>query len=254
MVHGIEFPLGNAAKVYCLKQLEPLAATGRPITLLDMGCGTAKNFTAFLDRHPNVRYVGIDPHGPSIKEARRVLANRNAELHHGRAEAFALQDGADAIVSFSVFEHVVNRHAYLAAVRRNLKPSGVAFINYDAGHFTTESTTSQHQTAMRAARQAVAQFFRNFLAERLGRDVYYQRFVTETSFIQDCALAGLRITESLSFNTALKLAFRHVKESARAEYMQRWFDLELWLNANAYPYQDSMAPIFTTRCHTLVTA
>jgi Methyltransferase domain len=42
---------------------------------------------------------------------------------------------ADFIVSFSVFEHVYNRPACLAAARRHLAPGGNFFLYYDDDHF-----------------------------------------------------------------------------------------------------------------------
>jgi SAM-dependent methyltransferase len=245
--------LGNTAKMYCLQKIGELAARGSPLVLLDMGCGTGKNFPQFLDAYPNVRYVGADPHRPSIDEARKVLAGKNAELHFAPGDGFVLEGGADVIVSFSVFEHVpiARRAAYVQAVRANLKPGGIAFINYDAGHFTTETTTRPHATAWMAMRQAVIQFVRNQLVERFGANVYYQRFAPETSFVRYCADAGLRILETKSFNTGLKRVFRSVKPEAREEFMRRWLDLELWVDANTVPYNDDLAAVFTTRCHVL---
>lgn len=245
--------LGNTAKMYCLQKLAELASRGTPLVVLDLGCGSGRNFPQFLDDYPNVRYVGADPHEPSLDEARKVLAGKNAELHFAPGEMFVLQGGADVIVSFSVFEHVpiAKRGAYMQAVKANLRPGGIALINYDAGHFTTETTTQQHVTAGLAMRQAVTQFVRNQLVERFGAGVYYQRFAPEASFVKYCADAGLRIVETKSFNTGLKRVFRSVRPEAREEFMRRWLDLELWLNGNCAPYDDSLAAVFTTRCHML---
>lgn len=245
--------LGNTAKMYCVDKISELAARGAPLVLLDLGCGTGNNFPHLLDRFPNIRYVGADPHEPSLAKARKLLAGRNAELHHAPGERFRLAGGADVIVSFSVFEHVPfkQRRAYLESVRANLKPGGIGLINYDAGHFTTETTTRQHATAWIALRQAVVQFVRNQLVERFGANIYYQRFVSEDWFVEGCESAGLRIVETRSFNTALKRAFRYVRPEAREEFMRRWLDLELWADGHCVPYDDEQAAVFTTRCHVL---
>jgi SAM-dependent methyltransferase len=246
-------PTGNSAKRYCVQQLTRRVGDGAPFVLLDMGCGTARNFIEFLQDHPHVRYVGVDPHAPSIETARKLLAGVNAEIHHAPAERFTLPGGADGIVSFSVFEHVpsANRGSYLQAMQRNLRPRGVAYVNYDSGHFTTETTTRAHQTAIRALRQGLAQFFRNLLVDRFGMNVYYQKFVSEAEFLQGCAAAGLRIEQARSFNTGLKTIYRYVREDAREEFMQRWLDLELWIDEHARPFDDSQAAHFTTRGYVL---
>ncbi len=245
--------LGNTAKMYCVDKISERAANGAPLVLLDLGCGTGNNFPDLLDRFPNVRYVGADPHEPSLAKARKLLAGRNAELHHAPGESFRLEGGADIIVSFSVFEHVPfrQRNAYLESVRANLRPGGIGLINYDSGHFTTETTTRPHATAWIAMRQALVQFVRNQMVERLGANIYYQRFVTEKSFIDGCEAAGLRIEETRSFNTALKRAYRSIRPEAREEFMRRWLDLELWADAHSVPYDDAQGAVFTTRCHVL---
>jgi SAM-dependent methyltransferase len=235
---------GNSAKLFCLRRLETIQG---PMTLLDMGCGDGSPFAEFLSTHRNIRYIGVDPSRSAIERGRKLLAGLNAELHHGHAELFSAQ--ADLIVSFSVFEHVVRRREYMQAVARNLKPEGTAYINYDAGHFLTPSTTSPLRTALRAARQGLAQAIKNPLV-RLGLPLYYERFVRESDFARDCSSAGLRIIESYSFNTALKSVSKAVR-TGREDFTERWLEIEMWLNEHCEPYADDLAPLFWSRCHVL---
>jgi hypothetical protein len=82
-------------------------------------------------------------------------------------------------------------------------------------------------------------------------NAYYQRFVTEESFVKGCESAGLNIVETRSFNTALKRVFRFIRPEAREEFMRRWLELELWADGHSVPYDDDLAAVFTTRCHIL---
>lgn len=236
---------GNTAKLYCVRRIE--SETG-PITVLDLGCGSGAYIRDFLESHPHARYVGIDPNAGSIEKGRQLLQGYRAEFHHGNAETFRVPGGAEVIMSFSVFEHVVHRAAYLRSVRDNLKPYGRAYINYDSGHFVTPSTVSPVRTALRAARQGLRQATKNALV-RMGAPLSYERFVPEQSFREACSAAGLRILESRTFNTPLKNLFKSVTEDARSEFADRWLELELWLNEHSVPYSDALSHLYFTRCH-----
>ena len=130
---------GNTAKLYCLQLLDD--AVGRAngeFRIVDLGCRDGRNFVELLRRHPNVRYAGIDPSRGSIAAARRLLPG--AELVHAPAYDVRVEP-ADAVVSFSVLEHVVDRPRYMEAVRANLAPGGRVFLNYDSGHFGADAAT-----------------------------------------------------------------------------------------------------------------
>lgn len=231
---------GNAAKLYCLHWIEQrIQASSHPLTILDLGCGTAQNFVQLLQRYPTVRYVGIEPKAPVCEIARRTLAKHNATIHnayayhlHGRL----IHETFDVVVSFSVFEHVYRRPLYLASARDCLKPGGHLLINYDAGHFVRPGSLKER------AKNVLGPWL-----ARLGIERYYQQFVKEADFHRMAAAAGLEIVEARSFNTGIKGIHKLVPSEHTAEHMARWLEYELWLNGLGIPYRDSHARLWTTR-------
>jgi trans-aconitate methyltransferase len=225
---------GNAAKLYCLRELETLARSRESFRIVDLGAGDAKDFTELLRRLPHVDYVAVEPDANACRRAERNLTGTKAEVVH--AFAYDIDRGpADAVVSFSVLEHVYDRPAYLNAVARNLAPGGAVFVNYDSGHFTRPSLRDRAKTGLGA------------ILARAGREHHYQAFVREDAFRQLVAEAGLEVVEAKSFNTCLKLLYRLVPDDAADVFGARWLDFELGLDGLVPPYRDEHAWAFMTR-------
>jgi SAM-dependent methyltransferase len=224
-------PTGNSAKDYCLTRVAELAAATPELTIVDLGCGDGRNVEPLLRAHPSIRYLGIDPSAEAIDGARRRLAQYPAELAVGRAYDVELAT-ADVVLSFSVLEHVYDRVPYVRSISRNLAPAGVAFVNYDAGHFTARSERFKGPL-----RRGLARF---------GRDSRFQAPVAEDELAALVDAAGLRIEEDLFFNTHVKELYRLVAPADRPELARRWLDLELWLN-DRVAYRDELAPLLRTR-------
>lgn len=215
--------------------------------VLDLGCGRSRTLRPLLEKFPKVRYIGIDPDPTAAAGARDLLYGFNADIRVGRAQEVTLPEPADVVVSFSVLEHVKHRAEYLAAVRRNLRPDGRAFLNYDHGHFLTVPDPSASTTALRAVRSGLGRVVRN-LAITLGIHwLEYQRVVVEKDFLADLAEAGLVVDEAKSFNSWLKFVYRFVPAEHKAAYCQRWLELELWFNEIASTDDDRLMPFFLTR-------
>jgi SAM-dependent methyltransferase len=230
--------VGNSAKLYCLRWIERLIATRpQPVRILDLGCGRALNFVELLRRHPQTRYVGIEPLVPETRIARENLRGFDALVLEGDAyDAHErLAERFDVVVSFSVLEHVYRRDAYLRAAAESLAAGGRVLINYDCGHFRTPT-----------ARDRIKNLAGPWLA-RMGREHHYQRFVREEAFSDLVRRAGLRIVEGRVFNSHLKDLYHAVPGSARGEFMERWLELELWLNDVLPPYEDQDSERFYTR-------
>ena len=99
---------------------EWLAGGVRTGRVLDLGCGTGRNFPLF---GPGVKAVGVDPCRASLLAARRRAPA--ARLVRARAEALPFRDGVfDTVVSGLVFCTVGEVPRGLAEVRRVLKPGG----------------------------------------------------------------------------------------------------------------------------------
>jgi SAM-dependent methyltransferase len=223
--------VGNAAKLYCLQLLEEAAArAGGEFTILDLGCGDGRNFVELLRRQANVRFVGVEPSLAAAEAARRLLPG--AEILS--VPAYDIDVGpVDAVVSFSVLEHVVDRPRYFAAVRRNLAPRGRAYVNYDSGHFGADADAVERSKALVARMLA-----------RVGNESRYRAPVSEDELRSLLAQASLRIIDDKGFNTELKRVHRRVPEEHRVVFMERWLAFELGLNAGGVGYRPEL---FRTR-------
>jgi SAM-dependent methyltransferase len=226
--------VGNTAKLYCLRLIDRAAEeAGGEFRIVDLGCGTGSNFAELLRRRPNVVYVGVEPSPQAGAEARKLLP----EAEIVTAPAYDVRvEPADAVVSFSVLEHVVQRARYLEAARANLRPDGRVYLNYDSGHFVADADLLERAKAL--ASRALA---------RVGSESRYRARVTEDEFRSLVAGAGLRVVEDRVFNTDLKRLYPLVPEARREEFMERWLAYELELNDLGIEYRDELASIFRTR-------
>jgi SAM-dependent methyltransferase len=94
--------------------------------VLDAGCGVGYG-TAFLAGRAR-RVVGVDLDPEAVAYARGRYAAPNVEFRAGDVQALDLPDDAfDVVCSFETIEHVPDRDAFLAEVRRVLRPGG-AFV------------------------------------------------------------------------------------------------------------------------------
>jgi SAM-dependent methyltransferase len=227
---------GNAAKLYCLRQIDArLAASSQPATILDLGCGSGGAFVELLRRHPHARYVGVEPSGDACAQAQSLLKDFDATIVQQAAYTFA-GEPAQFVVSFSVLEHVYDRRSYLACARLNLAREGLFYINYDAGHFSPAA----------GWRDRVKTAIGRPLAA-LGWERFFQALVPEAEFRTLVEDAGLEIRDAKFFNSGLKTVHKHVPGGSREEFMNRWLEFELFLNDTGMSYREDLASLFHTR-------
>ena len=232
MQHGLPALPGNAAKLYCLDWVSELAAAG-DLTILDLGCGTGEQVVPLLERHPHVRYVGVEPRPADAARAIEVLAPFRAEVLN--EHAYDVDRPADVVLSFTVLQFVVERERYFECLGRNLAPEGHAFVNYDSSRFIGENRESRLSLLARRMLAAVGRD-RRFLAP-----VYEQQF---RSLVRG---AGLQVVDDKMFHYGVKRVFPHVREEDRASFMRRWLELELYFNELGIEYADDLAPLFPAR-------
>ncbi len=222
---------GNTAKLYCLQLLDDAVSRANgEFRIVDLGCGDGRNFVELLRRHPNVRYLGVDLSPGAVEAARRRLPG--AEIMHAPAYDVRVEP-ADAVVSFSVLEHVVDRLRYMEAVRANLAPGGRVFLNYDSGHFGADAATVE-RTKAAAAR----------LLARVGYESRYRAVVRDEELNRLLTASSLRVVDDKGFNTDLKVTYRAVPDAQRDVFMERWLACELELNAGGVTYDER---VFRTR-------
>ncbi|MBI5667264.1 MAG: class I SAM-dependent methyltransferase [Chloroflexi bacterium] len=234
---------GNTAKLYCLNWIEQYSRDKPSVTLLDLGCGTAANFIPLLKQYRQIHYIGVEPSPADSERARQNTAGLNATIINTYAYDLYgkdIHEKCELVVSFSVFEHVYRRLDYLRAARACIRDDGYFLINYDAGHFVMPKNL----------RERTKNWLGPVLA-RLGRERYYQAFVRQAEFDSLCRQAGFQVLEVKSFNTRLKGVYKHVPPEAREAFMRRWLDLELWLNEQPIPYDDTKATTWGTRNYIL---
>ncbi len=111
---------------------------GRPLRVLDVGCGTASYVPGLVEQFPNITYVGIEPIPKSFKKAQEYTKDiAGASVHFGLAyDALeAYEPGSfDLIISLSVLEHVKRLPKFIAFCDQYLASGGLMVHRYDLGH------------------------------------------------------------------------------------------------------------------------
>jgi 2-polyprenyl-3-methyl-5-hydroxy-6-metoxy-1,4-benzoquinol methylase len=117
-----------------IEQLPPLLARwlpAGPLTLADLGCGDGPLF-ATLSREGLIE-SSRPVYAVDLEAARLArVSNRFPWIHTLVASADAVPDipatSLDAVISTMVMEHVPDENAYLAEIRRMLRPGGRAYV------------------------------------------------------------------------------------------------------------------------------
>jgi SAM-dependent methyltransferase len=205
---------GNAAKMRIIGEI---TEDPRTRTILDYGAGEGRGWAAVLALHPQLSLICYEP--DPVRAAALRANVPTAQVLEG--DAANLEVEADVLVSFSVFEHVYDRRAYLAQAWRCLKPGGRFYLNYDDGHFREPSSR--------------AEWLRNRLAPVLplvGQIHHFQaRVIREEAdrLVREAGFEILRIRyENLR---SFKVLSKTIEASKRSEFARLWLDVEDRLNA-----------------------
>ena len=115
------------------------------ITVLDVGCGPGRSTLALARAYPKSRFLGIDPHVPSIERARASARQQgvdNVELAPVTVESLASGDGIgtnparpafDLAIAIDCVHDMVRPVEGLRAVRALLAPGGRVFWSEPTG-------------------------------------------------------------------------------------------------------------------------
>lgn len=218
---------GNAAKIEIIDEILA-ASAGRAVTVFDYGCGDAGDWPQILRDHPNLRLIGYEP-GPNAAKASERLKGLDAKIYTGN-DIETLEGPADYIVSFSVFEHVYDRPAYLRHAKRVLAPGGTFMLNYDDGHFRNVIDLARLREAIPEVRSRAHNVLQPLLGA-IGARGNYQRRVARRDADALIANAGFRVAREAYHNVrSLKLLARGISEEKRQEYSRFWVDIEKQLN------------------------
>lgn len=105
--------------------IAPLVA-GRDV--LDIACGEGYGTWLMADTARHV--TGVDIDAPTIARASERYARANLRFLTGDATEIPLADSSvDCVVSFETLEHLVAHDAFLAEIRRVVRPGGVLFMS-----------------------------------------------------------------------------------------------------------------------------
>lgn len=221
--------LGNVAKTRIVLEVLEKSSGTAPITIFDYGCGDGGDWPSILRDHPRLRLVAFEPGADSFGKAVKRLAGCDAEILTGDAMS-TLDISADYIVSFSVFEHVVDPDLFLRHAKRILAPGGCFYLNYDDGHFRNVLNLAEPGTWLPALRARLRTLVSPALAG-MGREADYQQRV-------DAAVADRRVfehgfaIERVDYHNLLSLKelVKTIPDSQREMFSRWWLEVELALN------------------------
>ncbi len=229
---------GNSAKQEILEALEQRFGGTAPIQtprILDLACGDGSKWKAFSLSHPHWSIVGMDTDARAIARGKKslggianvelVVADAQGERHEG-TEARWHEDSDvpsglrnlapfDAVVAMSAIEHVVDRAAFLKTTWDALKPGGIAFLNYDVGHFRS---WNPKERIMVPLSQILALF---------GMEQFYMKRVKDRRFLELAKAQGFRHLRTTKHNLHPLKGFMR---GATDEQLRAWFAFENSMN------------------------
>ncbi len=124
--------------VEVVKEASKRSTDGRPLRVLDLGCGTASYVPALLREFPAIEYVGVEPIAASYQGALKNLAGVDRAKVHFQLGYDSIQDEAeksfDVVFSLSVLEHIKHLDRFLALGVKYAASGALIVHRYDLGH------------------------------------------------------------------------------------------------------------------------
>lgn len=202
---------GNTAKEWILRDIEQ-TLDDRSIRILDLACGSGWVWDRFLPAHSNVTVLGVDTDDQALEIGRKRYANLPAiALRHFDAQHPLEEQSFDVVVALSAMEHVVDHAAFIRTTWDALKPGGVAYLNYDAGHFRSHSIKER---LMVPVSQLLAKF---------GMEKWYMKKVDDAAFRSIAVHQGFIVEAIRKHNIATLKGFM---KKAPIEAIQEWISFE----------------------------
>lgn len=127
------------SKVYFLKRmLEECGAGDKPLSVLDLGCGTARYAPELLKTFPQLQYTGLEPNPNSFRKAQEYTAGfAQVKLFNQfgyDAIGGVREHSYDIVFSMSVLEHVKDLDKFIAMSAKYVREGGHVVHRYDLGH------------------------------------------------------------------------------------------------------------------------
>lgn len=206
---------GNAAKQWILSELHARFGDSG-FRILDLGCGAAGSWKAFLETHPQAAYFGFDYDRAAVEKGRRDFTGMtNAVLKVGDAQTLSTGETFDVVTAFSAIEHVVDKEAFLKTVFSALKSGGVAYLNYDDGHFRSHDLKERIMVPV------------SQLLAVIGIQGPYMKHVDDARFTSQAEAAGFKILGLRKHNL---YPIKGFMRGASKEAVEAWYAFEERLN------------------------
>jgi len=100
-------------------------------TMLDLGCGEGRHIFGVMEKFPNLKCIGLDPHIESLDKAFEGLkflesiSNTKTNFLSGSAYSLPFSDDSfDLVVCSEVLEHLHDYKDAIKEINRVLKPGG----------------------------------------------------------------------------------------------------------------------------------
>lgn len=202
---------GNAAKQWIFEDIDKRYGS-QGIRILDLCCGTGAIWKTFFETHPHINYTGIDFDRVAIQKARNTYKSCGDRVTFADGDAqVSRAELADVVTAFSAIEHVYDKEALLKTVFQSLVPGGVAYLNYDAGHFRSRDIRERFMVPVS---QVLA---------RLGFQGSFMKKVDDAQFMRLAESIGLYVVESRKHNAyCLKTFMRGANDDA----VRSWYEFE----------------------------
>lgn len=216
------YTAGNAAKQWILSELHQRFGESS-YRILDLGCGAAGSWKTFIEMHPNASYVGFDYDRAAVQRARQEFSGiKNVSLNVGDAQTLSSQREFDVVTAFSAIEHVVDKMAFLKTVFASLKSGGVAYLNYDDGHFRSHDLKER---IMVPVSQVLAM---------LGIQGPFMKHVDDAEFRSQAEQVGFKFLSARKHNL---YPIKGFMRGASTEAVEAWYAFEERLNELYTPEQ-----------------
>lgn len=213
---------GNAAKQWILSELDARFSDSA-FRILDLGCGAAGSWKTFLEMHPQAQYVGYDHDKLAIEKGKKDFSSfANVSLREGDAQVLSTDGGYDIVTAFSAIEHVVDRPAFLKTVYASLKHGGIAYLNYDDGHFRSHDLKERIMVPV------------SQLLALVGIQGPYMKHVNDAQFKLQAEAAGFKILALRKHNL---FPIKGFMRGASKEAVEAWYAFEERLNQLYTPEQ-----------------
>ena len=100
-------------------------------TMLDLGCGEGRHIFGLMEKFPDLKCIGLDPHLESLEKAFKGLkflesiSNSKTNFLSGSAYSLPFSDDSfDLVVCSEVLEHLHDYKDAIKEINRVLKPGG----------------------------------------------------------------------------------------------------------------------------------